>query len=61
MFLAIYDQKDKLVLYRSEHQFDEEEIKKLSAGPLAENEDFEYYTDENYNELDGKVKTSKLS
>ena len=30
IFFAMYDQKDKLILYRSQHDFDEDEVKKLS-------------------------------
>ena len=35
IFLAMYDKKEKLVLYRSSHSFDSNEIQKLTEGPLV--------------------------
>ena len=53
VFLVCLDkEKEKLILYRSSNDFDEIKVKDLINGPLSRNENFEFYTDTDYDEIE---------
>ena len=60
--VVIYDKsKDKLILYRSDTQFNEDYIKELCSDDERINEGFEYYTDQDYKHVTNQIIKTSLN